>query len=74
MNKINLREVAKFLAGLITGDFLVGLWWMSTGNLPMNFLGWRLSNQTVSWWMAFDAILIAFLVYYAWVRKTKKRK
>jgi hypothetical protein len=71
---MNIREVAKFLAGLITGDFLVGLWWMKTGELPMTFFGFRLTTITVSYWMVFDFVVIVFLIYYAWIRKTKKRK
>lgn len=71
---MNFKEIAKFLAGLITGDFLVGLWWVRSGELPINFLGLRLNQLTVSYWMLIDAVLIVFLGYFAWFNKSKKHK
>lgn len=71
---MNGREIAKFLSGLITGDFLVGLWLYQAGDLPMNVLGIRITNAWVPWWLGIDIGLFIFLVYYAWFTKPAKGK
>lgn len=73
MQRHQLREIAKFGAGLITGDFLVGVWFLSSGYPPFTLFGvtWTLNECLL--WMAFDAVLIAFLVFYGWHITDKKR-
>lgn len=71
---MNGREIAKFLAGLVTGDFLCGLWLYTAGDLPMNFLGMRITNEWIPWWLGIDIVLFAILVYYAWFTKPAKSK
>lgn len=71
---MNYREVAKFLSGLIAGDFLVGLWFYGAGESPINFFGMRVSADSVLWWMIFDVVVFVLLVWYAWFGKSKKAK
>jgi hypothetical protein len=71
---MNYRELAKFLSGLITGDFLFGVWLLTAGDLPINFLGMRISPEFTFWWLAIDIILFILLVRYAWFGKSAKKK
>ena len=64
-HKYILRELAKFAAGLIVGDFLV-LVWMATGNIPVMFWGVTFSTSFIAGAMVFDLILIAMLIHYGW--------
>lgn len=66
MHKSTLRETSKFLSGLVLGDFLCGAWLYFGGYLPMSFWGITFTNQMVTAWMVFDALLFAFLIYYGW--------
>lgn len=66
MQRQHLRDAAKFGAGLITGDLLFGLWIVSSGMLPFNFLGVTWTLRACLAWMAADVILIVFLVFYGW--------
>lgn len=66
MHKATLREIAKFLAGLILGDFLAGWWLLSSGIVPTSFLGLKITSQGIMAGMAFDVILLAFLIHYGW--------
>ena len=66
MNKSTLRDFAKFGAGLILGDFLVGCWFYFSGHLPLNFMGVNFNEQGIVAWMIFDVLLFAFLVNYGW--------
>ncbi len=46
MQKSTLHDLAKFGAGLILGDFLFGLWFYSSGYLPLNFMGISFNERT----------------------------
>lgn len=61
-----LKEIAKFSAGLITADFLVGLWLLHSNMTPLDFWGIAFTPSGVEAWMIFDIILLALLVHYAW--------
>lgn len=73
MKRQTLREIAKFGAGLITGDLIFGLWIIANGYLPFTLFGisWNLQGCLV--WMVFDAVLIAFLAYFGWHDADGKR-
>lgn len=73
MQKQTLREISKYGAGLITGDFLVGLWFVTSGRVPFNFLGVTWTFQATLFWMIFDAVLLAFLVFFGWHITDRKR-
>lgn len=68
---MNKRDLAIYAAGLVTGDFLVGFWLTTAGDLPMNFLGMRLTDQFAMWWMGLDVVLFVGLLYYALNKKKK---
>lgn len=61
-----LKEIAKFGAGLIAGDFLVGVWLYSSPLIPLQFLGVTFTRPLVVGWMIIDLCLLAFLFYYGW--------
>lgn len=69
MHKSTLREIAKFLSGLIFGDFIAGWWFYVKGTGQTYVFGIHFSNQAIILGMLFDLILIAFLVHYAWRMK-----
>ncbi len=73
MNKSVIRDLAKFAAGLVLGDFLVGVWFLSRGLIPFTFLGVTWTVQNTLLWLVFDAIIIGFLVTYGWHINTGKR-
>jgi hypothetical protein len=62
----NLREIAKFLSGLVVGDFFCGLWFYSYHLLPVNFFGVIVTPSMVTPWMIFDVALFIILVHYGW--------
>ncbi|MDE2001268.1 MAG: hypothetical protein KGI60_01720 [Patescibacteria group bacterium] len=65
-HKETLREAAKFVAGLIAGDLIFGIWLVSGGLLPMQFLGSFITEQTAMLWIIFDLFLLIMLIQYAW--------
>lgn len=65
-HKQNLREAAKFLAGLVTGDFLVGVWYAAGKMIPFTFAGITFTAPVVAFWMVVDLVIIILLVHYAW--------
>lgn len=65
-HKQNLREAAKFFAGLVTGDFLVGVWFALGKMIPFTFAGITFTAPMVAFWMVFDLLVIVLLVHYAW--------
>lgn len=66
MHKNTLREVSKFLSGLIAADFLFGLWFYTKVALPVSFLGINVTPRSAIIWMIFDIVLFIFLVYFGW--------
>jgi hypothetical protein len=61
-----LREIAKFGAGLVTGDLLVGIWMLTSGLLPRIFFGVDFVPQFTELWLVFDVFLLFALIHYAW--------
>ena len=66
MKHYRLHEVAKFLAGLVAGDFLCAWWLWAQGLLPMTFWGVTWTTDTMPVILTFDAALFIILVYYGW--------
>lgn len=66
------RDIYLYLSGLITGDLLVGIWYYTSGMLPINFLGIRITAGFTMWWMLVDAVLIFVLLSAALAKKGKK--
>ncbi len=65
-HKHALKEIAKFAAGLVTADFIVGLYLLNSNSGPLNFFGITFTSSILIAWMIFDIILLAVLVHYAW--------
>lgn len=65
-HKHMLKEIAKFAAGLITADFLAGLWLLYSNIGPLDFWGITFTSSILKAWMIFDIILLATLIHYAW--------
>lgn len=61
-----LREVGKFLTGLVTADLLMGLWLLAAGTLPQTVFGVWITTQLAWFWVGFDALIILILVHYSW--------
>ncbi|MDE2312073.1 MAG: hypothetical protein KGJ93_03245 [Patescibacteria group bacterium] len=73
MHKNTLRELAKFLSGLVAGDFLAAWWIWAKGLLPTSFMGIMFSQRGVIVGMVFDVILFCFLVHFGWrIKETPK--
>lgn len=61
-----LREIAKFVAGLVAGDLVAGLWFIAAGAPQQNFLGFAISMQEAWLWVGLDVLILAALIHYAW--------
>ncbi|HTK33359.1 MAG TPA: hypothetical protein VL335_02305 [Candidatus Paceibacterota bacterium] len=61
-----LKEIAKFATGLVTADFIVALWLLDSTIRPLNFWGVTFTPSILEAGMAFDIILLAILIHYAW--------
>lgn len=66
MNKHTLRELSKFLSGLIAGDFIFGLWLYTSAYPAVTFLGISFNKPAITAWLVFDILLFVFLIHYAW--------
>lgn len=73
MHKHTLRELSKFASGLIAGDLLFGFWLYVSGLLPQSFFGINITAQGAIAGMAFDIIILAFLVHFGWRTKSQPR-
>ncbi len=66
MKQHTLRELAKFGAGLVAGDFLT-LWWLSTHQVGMlSFMGFTVSPDMVTAGLLFDLGLFITFIHYGW--------
>ena len=67
------REIAKFLSGYAATE-AIGHWWMGTWGrhlLPMD-VGWFTFTPAVNLFaMIIWPLVLAALVYYAWIRKAE---
>ncbi|HZZ99711.1 MAG TPA: hypothetical protein VFK07_03320 [Candidatus Paceibacterota bacterium] len=60
-----VREIAKFLSGLIAADILMGIW-LKSGGYTGWLLGVPLTPSFVDAWLTFDIALLIFLISYGW--------
>ncbi len=61
-----LREIAKFAAGVVLGDILALVWLLSSGLLPLQFIGAEMTTGTAVGGIFFDVLLLLGLAYYGW--------
>lgn len=73
MQKSTLHDLAKFGSGLILADFLCGLYFYLSGNLPVNIFNISFNEQSIVSWMIFDVLLLAFLIHYGWNIRNRSR-
>lgn len=66
LKRTQLRDLAKFGAGLIAADFLIGIWMLMKGFFPVAFLGVSWTANTALAWLVFDVFLFVILVIYGW--------
>lgn len=66
MKHRTLHELAKFGAGLVTGDLIMNLWVAHMGYYPIDFLGFTFTEGIVLPTIIFDAALILILIHYGW--------
>src|SRR5579863_8009664 len=66
MSHRNLREAAKFLAGVVTADLLTLLWFWSNNLFPINMWGVTWTSDVVLPGVVFDIALLIILIHYAW--------
>jgi hypothetical protein len=64
-----LREVAKFVVGLVTGDLIFGLWLLAGGLLPQTVLGFWVTVPEAWLWVGIDLFVLLVLLHYAWSPK-----
>lgn len=61
-----LKELAKFLSGLVVGDFLAGVWLASMRVSSFAILGINFNKNLMMAWMLFDIVLFIMLIHYGW--------
>ncbi len=69
--KCRAKEFAKFFAGIAAHE-TVGHWWLGVWGrdlMPIKFAGITFTEQYNMVLMAAWPIILAALVYYAWIRK-----
>jgi hypothetical protein len=66
MKRAWLHEAAKFCAGLIAADFLMGWWLTGQDFLPASFFGVTITRDMIGPWMLIDVFLFIILIHYGW--------
>ncbi len=66
MTHHTLREIAKFLSGMVAGKLLTVLWLSWIGLMPLILVGTPFSEDAIGPAMIFNVALLALLVYYGW--------
>lgn len=66
MSHRNLREAAKFLAGVVAADVLMLLWFWSNELFPLSIWGTFVTSDAVFSAIVFDLALLVILAHYAW--------
>lgn len=70
MNHHTLREIAKFLSGMVAAKILTVLWLAWTGLLPLILIGTPFGEDSVAPAMLFNVAILSLLVYYGWHLKS----
>jgi hypothetical protein len=66
MNKRQLQEVSKFLAGLVAADIITLFWVAQAGLLPLQAFGMTITGDMLAPAFIFDLGLLVVLVHYGW--------
>lgn len=65
----NLKELAKFLAGVVTWDCLIHIYLAQSRLLPLKIWEFTLTPMGNMVGIVVGAALAAWLIYYAWYKK-----
>jgi hypothetical protein len=66
MNHYQLREIAKFLSGMVAAKILTVIWLSWVGLLPLIMAGTPFSEDAIMPAMIFNVAVLSLLVYYGW--------
>jgi hypothetical protein len=66
MTHHTLREVSKFLSGMVAAKILFVFWFTAAGLTPLILAGTPFTANSVGPAMIFNVALLAVLVYYGW--------
>lgn len=69
MEKLTLREIAKFAADLTAWESIVHLSLSLSGNIPISFWGFTLTESINNVQIILPALCSIALTYFAWFRK-----
>lgn len=69
MKKQTLREIAKFAAGLTAWESIIHFSLSISGNIPINFWGFTLTESVNNVQIILPALCSIALTYFAWIRK-----
>lgn len=69
MKKQTFRELAKFGAGVSAWESIVHLFFKLTGNVPMDFRIFTLTEPINTVQIILPALASLVLAYYAWISK-----
>lgn len=61
-----LREIAKFLSGMVAAKILTVLWLSWIGLLPLVLAGTPFGEDSIAPAMIFNVAVLSILVYYGW--------
>ncbi len=61
-----VREVGKFVSGLVTADLITGLWFLASGTLPQWLFGVYVTAPFAWLWVGCDVFILLVLVHYSW--------
>lgn len=61
-----VREIGKFVSGIVAADLIAGLWLLASGGLPGMFFGMYITEPFAWLWAGFDVFVLLVLVHYSW--------
>ncbi len=59
-----LREIAKFLSGMVAADMIIGIWMLASQS--PSFFGIAFTIPFLCAWLVVDVALLLVLIHYAW--------
>lgn len=72
-HKDTLRELAKFVSGLVLGDLMALVWLWAGDKLPMDLFGVTFTEQAAGVAIVFDLVILFLFIYYGWHRHAQSR-
>ncbi len=66
MNHHTLREIAKFLSGMVASKIITIIWLSWIGLMPLILIGTPFNEDSIVSATIFNVAVLALLVYYGW--------